>query len=174
MTRMYVMYTWDKYMNIKHLAIFVLVTLATGCDPVSRVEQTIVLRVSALEAEEDNSRLIVSIREFHQKTAKDTELEKLNPQREFQLYPWTPDVRVDDSSLAKIEYGETTLAPRHGKTPPSTRDLFTCKVFHVRVSSENGHTEELVLQMCQGESVTGDMYQVSVVSISSPSYANPD
>ncbi|QDU55009.1 hypothetical protein [Aeoliella mucimassa] len=152
-----------------------LLLVSVGCDPVQRVEQTVVLKVSefAVESELGANPLTVTISEYYELSDRERELESYNPERGKQLYPWTPRVEVDDSGSASITYGVTAIDSTSGSTPPESRYPITNKTFRVKVQSKDGKSEELLLPMKVGESVTGKTFQVVVESLSKAKYVDP-
>jgi hypothetical protein len=141
-----------------------------GCDPVTRVEQTVMLKVSRTATEGSGDSFSVSIREFHEHSPDD-KFQQFNPDWENQLYPWTPAVAADDSGRVSIVYGVTKLDHAKPATPPRSRDPLTDRLFRVRVRDDGG-VDEVLLRMRAGEVAKAQRHEVMVESLSKAKYVS--
>lgn len=154
-------------------ALFIAV-FALGCDPITRVEQSVVLRVSSVDGQSLLSSVSLSVREYHQPSADDEEFERFNPQRREQMYPWTQDVETDESSRATIVYGVTMVDRSRGNVPPSSRRPLEGHVFTVRIKGSDGEIDELNLEMSEGTTAEGRRHRIAVEKITKAIYVNPN
>jgi hypothetical protein len=141
-----------------------------GCDPVTRVEQTVVLKVSPTAIQGSGDSISVSIREFHEHLPND-KFQQFNPDWENQLYPWTPAITADDSGRVSIVYGVTKLDHAKPETPPRSRDPLMDRLFRVRVRDDGG-VDEVLLRMRAGEVAEGQRHDVTVESLSKSKYVS--
>jgi len=148
--------------------------LLTGCDPVRRVEQTVVLKISSVDDVESPSNVSIAIREFHQASQDDEEFERFNPKRREQMYPWTQHVNTDKSGRATIVYGRTMLDRSRGNVPPKSRYPLEGKAFNVKIMGSHGKTEELIVDMVQGATVEGRGHRITVEAITRAVYVDPN
>lgn len=157
-------------------ATLIVCAFSIGCDPVRRVQQTAVLQVTSLDSAVPGYAdvLSVSIRECHQPSKRDEELERFSPGRTEDMYPWTPSVETDALGLARVTYGVTALDRSKGNTPPTRRYPLEGRLFRVRIQEKDGKVDELLLLMRQGETAKGLRHQVVVERVSNAVYVNPD
>ena len=146
-------------------ALFIAV-FASGCepvisvDPVTRVQQSAVLKVSSVNEAGSPSSVSIAVREYHQPSPRDQEFERFNPKHREQMYPWTQDVQTDNSGRARIVYGVTMIDRSKGNVPPPSRYPLEGRIFSVRITGRDGETDKLNLKMSEGTTAQGRSYRV--------------
>ena len=148
--------------------------VAVGCDPVRRVEQSVVLKITSLDETSSPGSDSIAIREYHQPSKRDLEFERFNPNRREQMYPWTQYVKTDNSGRARILYGVTMLDGSKGNFPPRSRNPLEGHIFIVRIRGGDDEIDELNLEMAKGTTAQGRSHLVTVEKITKAVYVNPN
>jgi len=91
-----------RVLSVSMLVVIVFVIMVGGCDRTRTVEQTVVLRLSAVEDNERLCKNAVSIREYAEPTQVDLRREHSNPGRFDRMYPWTKIVTTNQSNTANL------------------------------------------------------------------------
>lgn len=151
--------------------------LAVGChfgDPVRRVEQSVVLRVSSLAEAASPPSASIAIREFYLPSKRDEEFARFNPKHFEQMYPWTQAVKTDESGRATIVYGVSMLDGSTGNVPPASRYPLEGHTFTVRVTGSDGETDVVQLEMSEGTSAEGRKHRITVEGFTDAVYVDPN
>lgn len=154
------------------LAAIALVNIV-GCDGTRTVEQTVVLRVTAVEDSERRCKSSVSIREYAEPTHVDLQREYNNPGRFDRMSPWTKSVTTNQSNTAKLTVRRTLFAKSKGTWPPDDAYPVQDRDFEVSIDGCDG-IESLRLRMYSGSTVQGDIYLIKVLEISDAFLVEPE
>ncbi len=151
-----------------------IVVVTVGCDPVRRVEQSVVLKTSSLDETSSPGSESIAIREYHKPSKDDQEFERFNPERREQMYPWTQDVKTDKSGRVRIVYGVTMIDRSEGNVPPRSRYPLEGHIFSVRIRGRDGEIDELNVEMSKGTTAQGRRHRITVEKITTAVYVNPN